>query len=308
MKGPLLILDATGSIGRAVVQAALEAGRGVVAVSLDYAGLKRLRAAHPRADLTLVPGSVADETSAAALAADLRELERPLAGVVIAQCSEMPRGRVLAQSNQALRDALDAELLPQLAAARALLPLLSGAARTGSYVVIGGPGGEQPWAGYGHRSISAAATRMLLRVLHDEARALSVRVQLLSVEMPVRTDDNQEHACVQWPTALAIGARALALIDQVEHLEPNGSPQPAEAVVRFACHATPPLADRRAVHAQAATRRRREPLAAAPSAAATTAAAVGDADEFPSDSPPPAVLEDAWRMLEPLLTTEPKKA
>lgn len=303
MKGPVLILDATGSLGRAVVQAALEAGRGVVAVSLDYPELKRLKAAHPRADLTLVPGSVADEASAAALAADLRELERPLAGVVIATCTEMPRGRVLAHSNQALRDALDAELLPQLAAARALLPLLSGGARSASYVVIGGPGGEQPWAGYGHRSISAAATRMLLRVLHDEARALSVRVQMLSVEMPVRTDENQEHACVQWPTALAIGARALALLEQVEQLAPGEAAQAAEAVVRFAWHAAPPVLDRRAVHAQPATGRRREAASALPAAAPVPAT-----NEFPSDSPPPAVLEDTWRLLEPLLTSEPKKA
>ena len=104
MTGPVLILDATSSIGRAVVQAALSAGRGVVAVSLDYPGLKRLKAAHPRTDLTLVPGSVADETSAAALATDLRELERPLAGVIIAHCSEMPRGRVLAHFNRSFEE------------------------------------------------------------------------------------------------------------------------------------------------------------------------------------------------------------
>jgi hypothetical protein len=92
-------------------------------------------------------------------------------------------------------------------------------------VLIGGPGSEHPWAGYGHRSIGAAALNMLARVLHDEARALPVRVQLLAIDSPVCTEDNIGHACPQWPSALAVGQRALALIAQ-----PRGK---AEAVVHF---------------------------------------------------------------------------
>jgi hypothetical protein len=79
-------------------------------------------------------------------------------------------------------------------------------------VLIGGPGGRHPWAGYGHRSVAAAAVRMLARVLHGEARAFSVRLQLLEVESPVRTDANEVHACKQWPCVDAIGRKALALL------------------------------------------------------------------------------------------------
>ncbi|MFA6985236.1 MAG: SDR family oxidoreductase [Arenimonas sp.] len=297
IKAPVLVLDATGNIGRAVVRAAIEAERPVIAVSLDYPALERLRTDHPGTELTLLPGSFADDGSSAALAADLRELGRPLAGVIVATCCEPARGRVLEQGSEALALALDLELLPQLAAARALVPLLAEAGRNGSYVVIGGPGGEQPWAGYGHRSIAAAATRMLLRVLHDEARALSVRVQLLAVEMPARTDDNDERACAHWPSALAIGARALALIDQGETREP------AEAVVRFAWHAAPPLPDRRSVHARRST----VPGPVAGAFSATSRAAMHDAGP-PIDTTAQRALDDTWSLLKPLLSPNNKKA
>src|SRR3546814_13447028 len=79
-------------------------------------------------------------------------------------------------------------------AARHLLPLLAEHGH-GGYVLIGGPGAEHPWAGYGHYSIGAAALRMLARVLHDEARTLPVRVQLLAIDSPARTDANARPAC-----------------------------------------------------------------------------------------------------------------
>ena len=281
MRSAVAVLDATGSIGRAVVHAAVQTGRPVVAVSSDYPALRRLKATHAGADLTMVYGAIADEGSADALAANLRGLERPLAGIVVATCSEPPRGRVLEQGTDALREIIDRELIPQLSAARVLVPLLAESGRSGSYVVIGGPGSEQPWSGYGLRSVSAAATRMLLRVLHDEARTLSVRVQLLAVEMPARTEDNHERACAQWPTAVAIGERALSLIDG--H---GTSREPAEAVVRYAWNAAPPLPAART---------------------APTPQRPGPGESY-SRSGPERALDDTWALLKPYLTANPDKA
>ena len=266
MSGLLLVLDATTPIGRAVVEQALRADRPVLAASLDYAGLREIKADHRKADLVLLPGSIADAAAATALATEVQSLDRPLSAVVMAAACAPRRSRLLDIDDAALLAQLREEVLPHLAAARMLLPVLAASGRNGSYTVIGGPGGEQPWAGYGLRSVAAAATRMLLRVLHDEARALSVRLQLLSVEMPARTDDNAEHACAHWPSARAIAERALALSD------PQRWREPAEAVVRFAWNATPPPPDRRAVHA--------------------------------SPAPSPRLLDDTWRALRPLLMAE----
>jgi len=214
MKSPVVVLDAARGAGRGVVQAALEEGRGVIAVSLDPSELHALRKRYPGADLNIVAGTIADEASAAALAAALRELERPIAGIVLCTCSEPVPGRVLDHSTDELKRRFEGDLFPQLAAARHLIPLLAESGRNGGYVVIGSPGSENPWAGYGHRSIAASAISMLVRVLHDEARQLGVRVQMLGVLRPVRTLENDALACEGWPSATAIGEQALALIDQ----------------------------------------------------------------------------------------------
>lgn len=225
-RAAVVVLGATGGVGRGVVQAALASGRPVIAVARDKAGLQCLRGKFPEADLSIVSGSVSSDGDGERLVRALRKLGRPIDGVIAAVCGSAPRGRLLDHPAAFLRQTLDDDLLPHLAAARHLLPLLSEGGRTGTYVLIGGPGADRPWAGYGHRSIATAALRMLARVLHEEARTLGVRVQLLAIDSPVSTELNRAHACEQWPSALAVGQRALALV------EPQGV-QPGEAVVPY---------------------------------------------------------------------------
>ncbi|MDH5821845.1 SDR family NAD(P)-dependent oxidoreductase [Luteimonas sp. RD2P54] len=210
MTRQLLVLGATGAVGRGVVAAAAASRRPVLAVSADGAGLRALRARHPDADLTTIAAPLRSEADAAALAVRLRD--RALCGVIATIGTEAARGRLLDQPAEVLRRTLDEDLLPHLFAARHLFPLLPRHDRGTGYVLVGGPGGEYPWAGYGHRSIAAAALRMLARVLHDEAGRAGLRVQLLTLDTPVRSDGNHAHACAEWPLAEAVGRRALALL------------------------------------------------------------------------------------------------
>jgi NAD(P)-dependent dehydrogenase (short-subunit alcohol dehydrogenase family) len=213
-RAALLVLGATGAIGRGVVRAALDAGRPVIAVSSDRDGLRDMQGTHAHADLLPLVATLDTERRAAALAAKLRKLDRPIDGVVAALCTERERGRLLDVPAEALSDAINQNVVAHLAAARHLLPLLAEGGRAGGYILIDGPGGERPWAGYGHRSVGAAALHMLARVLHDEARGLGVRLQLLALQWPVRTEANAVHACAQWPSANGIGRRVLELLDR----------------------------------------------------------------------------------------------
>jgi NAD(P)-dependent dehydrogenase (short-subunit alcohol dehydrogenase family) len=281
MKAPVVVIDAASDVGRGVVEAALAAARPVVAVSAAADELAHLREHFSDAHLTTLAGSIATEAEAAMLAAALRDLDRPIAGVVIANAAQPLRGRVLDHAAAAIQGQLERELLPQLAAARALIPLLLGARRNGGYVVIGKPGGEQPWAGYGAYSIAVAAAGMLVRALHDEARLLGVRVQLLAIPRPVRTARNCERACAGWPDALAIGEQALALIDRRHARHADA------AVVPFAFgSASDSIAVDAGVHMPA------------PPASPT-----------PAPSPPPSdiasqqVVEQTWRALEPIFVS-----
>jgi NAD(P)-dependent dehydrogenase (short-subunit alcohol dehydrogenase family) len=229
MTASLIVLGATGAIGSSVVAAAVAVGRPVIAIARDGEALAALRARHADADIATLVASVASDGDAAALASQLRALGRPISGAIAAICGDCGSGRLLDQPAEFLRRRLDEDLLPHLFAARHLLPLLAEHGH-GGYVLIGGPGAEQPWAGYGHRSVGAAALRMLARVLHDEARVFPVRVQLLAIDSPARTDANARHACNAWPSAGSIARRALAMLEQ---REPR---QPAQAIVSYAAH------------------------------------------------------------------------
>jgi NAD(P)-dependent dehydrogenase (short-subunit alcohol dehydrogenase family) len=209
----LLVLGAAGKVGSAVVQAAVEAGWSVLAVDQNTTALEALQLRHPHAGVVTLPATIGRDADAAQLAAQVRAHAPAGIAAVVASIGGRHRcARLLDQPADMLRDTLDQDLMPQLFAARHLLPLLPRDGTSG-YVLIGGPGGDYPWAGYGHCSIAAAALRMMVRVLHDEAAGQGVRVQLLALDAPVHTESNTAQAGADWPKALAVGQRALAMLD-----------------------------------------------------------------------------------------------
>lgn len=216
----LLVLGATGCLGGALVASALDAGRSVIAIGRDADALDQLQASHAGKPLKTLVASVASDAEAAELAHRVRALDLPVAGVLAAIRGAPVRGRLLDQPGDVLRRCIDEDLLPHLFAARHLLPMLSttrlsttglSTPGSGGYVLVGGPGADYPWAGYGHHSITSAALRMLARVLHDEARTLGVHVQLLGVDAPLRTPGNARHACPEWPSLGAVARRAVSM-------------------------------------------------------------------------------------------------
>ncbi|MBS7456432.1 SDR family NAD(P)-dependent oxidoreductase [Coralloluteibacterium stylophorae] len=225
MTGEVLVLGATGTVGGGIVASLLEAGHRVIAVGRRGDRLAALRE-HCGAlrGLELLPGSVAEETDGQALAAALRQRRRPLAAVVASLSGGREGGRMLDRPAEFLRRRLDEDLIPHLVAVRHLLPLLAQNTDGGDYVLIGGPGAAHPWSGYGHASIAASAMRMLARVVHGEAAPLGVRVQLLSVSQPVRSEANARHACADWPSARAVGYRVAGLLS---------AQAPARPVIEF---------------------------------------------------------------------------
>lgn len=214
----LIVLGATGCVGRAVIAEAAAAGLPTLAVARDGEALASLGSAHAQADVATLVADLGNDAGAALLAAHWRGRGDIAAGVVAAIGGAPLRGRLLDAPTDTLRRALDDDLLPHLSAARQLIPLLCadvGRESRGGYVLVGGPAADRPWAGYGQRSVAGAALQMLARVLHEEARALGVRVQLLSVESPARTDANARHACSGWPSMSAVARHAVALSAQV---------------------------------------------------------------------------------------------
>ena len=135
---PVVVLDATGVVGRGVVAAALQAGRPVIAVGTDPAALDAL-ARRSGPGMTTLAGSARDEAAAARLADGLRALRRPVGGVIVPLQPLALRGRALDLPAQEACRHFESALCPQLAAARHLLPLLAEGGRGAGYVLIGGP-------------------------------------------------------------------------------------------------------------------------------------------------------------------------
>lgn len=209
----VLVLGGTGIVGSGLVAALLDAGSPVLVVGRNDARLQALRerfAGEPALDT--LAGSVADDAAAEALAGEIAQRPRPLAAVIASLGSPLKAGRLLDRPVSALRHRLQRDLLPHLAAARHLLPLLAEHETGGRYVLIGSPCGSRPWAAHGDTSIAAAATRMLAQVLHEEAQPLRVRVHLLSVQQPVCVPGGAKAVCPEWISALDVGRAVVSLL------------------------------------------------------------------------------------------------
>lgn len=260
----LVVLGAGHPSGDGVVAAALAAGRRVVAVGSEADALAALRDRHADAGLRVLLQPVNSDADAEALAQRLRGLDWRIDGVVAAIARAQPCGRLLDEPAEVLQRTFDQDLLPHLFAARHLFPLLG--AGSAGYVLVGGPGGHYPWAGFGHCSIAAAALRMMARVLHDEAAQHGLRVQLLAVDAPMSACGLAKNVDDAPRRALEIGRRALSLLDRGRHL-------PTLPIVEFgagaidAPKARPQRRDLVVLPADAArvkptTTRKREPLPA----------------------------------------------
>lgn len=234
MRLPVLVLGAVGGAGPGLVEALLEGGYPVIAVDREREALEELRRGLERPPgVSLLVGTVDTEIAGCALADAVRQLERSPGAVVVSLGGAFERGRLLDHPSDRLRDKLDADLLPHLVAARHLLPLLAEGERQATYLLLGGPCAENPWAGYGHLSVSSAALRMLARVLREETLDGSVRVQQLAVCSPVRTASNRDCACPHWPSALEVGRRVVELLS---------NPDSSDPIVRFEPRRARPVA------------------------------------------------------------------
>lgn len=217
----VLVLGAEGVIGYGVVGALLETGQPTLVAGAEGQRMQALRTCfgnQPRLTF-LADVNLADEAAAGQLAARIEKRGRLLQAVFACLASPLRAGRLLEQPLDRLRQRLEKDVLERFAAARHLLPLLARchAARPwlpSHFLLLDGPLPRNGWAGHGHYSVAAAATRMLVEVLKDEAAPLGVRVQLLNTEHPILTPENATSACSEWPSALAVGRRAVALLER----------------------------------------------------------------------------------------------
>ena len=219
IRRPVLVLDATGPVAAGIVAALLAIGHEVLAVTADRGGMAALRRRHVDAGARLccLSGHDGDEAAAGRLAARIRRQAR--GGVqALVSCLSQPvnSARLSEFAADGLMRELELGLVPPLLQARHLWPLLP--EHDGQHVLVGGVASDSAWCGYGHVAVASAARRMLVRVLHEEAKSRGIRVCMLAFEHPP--------VGAGTPVPTAVGRDVAALL-----AERGSLPGPASSIV-----------------------------------------------------------------------------
>jgi NADP-dependent 3-hydroxy acid dehydrogenase YdfG len=221
LKASAVVIGGSGGVGSGVVAELLAAGYPVIAVGRDGTKLQALaQRVGDASRLTLLPGSVATDAEASALAQALRNLRVRLSATIVAVNGRLRSASVLNGHGDLVAQSLGENFIPHLHAARHLVPLMADIGREGLYLMLGGASAERVWAGYGHVSIASAALRMLAGVVHGEAKNLPVRVQELLLWGVVRTHENQTIACPEWLVAGDVGRQVVRMITDSDGVLP----------------------------------------------------------------------------------------
>lgn len=215
MTGTVVVLGATGNIGREVTAQLVARGRRVVAVARNVERLKALAKrvnGHDR--LVIVPGSVDTEFNAEHLARTIRDQGYRISAVVSCLRGPFENGRLLSRPAPDFVRSLEADVVAPFIAAKHFIPLLAEAGPGGLYLFLGGPMASCAWSGYGHLSVAASALQMLTQVIREEVKELPVIVQELQIGTPVRSDANADCACPDWIGADEVAGRVISLIER----------------------------------------------------------------------------------------------
>ena len=221
MTDTVVVLGATGTLGREITAQFIAKGRRVVAVARNLERLNALAArlnAHDR--LSIARGSVDTDSSAEQLALAIRNQGHRITAVVSSLRGPLASGRLLSRPATEFVRSLEGDVVAPFVAAKHFIPLLAEAGPGGLYLFLGGPMASCAWSGYGHLSVAAAGLQMLTNVIREEVKELPVTVQELQIGTPVRSAANADCSCPDWIGADEVARRVVTLIERRERAVP----------------------------------------------------------------------------------------
>lgn len=178
-----VIAGGTGSVGRVVTRAFLQAGSTVVVPSRSedkVDDLKGWLSDAPTKRLVTLVGDLSDDDDSERVREAILERVGPVDAAIASLGGFVPAPRVLEASVSDLQRALDGYLLAHFMVARTLMPTLE--ERSGSYTFINGPlAFRSLFPGTGLVSIATAAQAMLAQLVMKEEADGPVRVNELVI-------------------------------------------------------------------------------------------------------------------------------
>jgi NAD(P)-dependent dehydrogenase (short-subunit alcohol dehydrogenase family) len=205
----LLVVGASGDVGRGIVAAAREAGWRVVAAARDEAKLARLAAAHAGGEIRTVRGDLGSEASAAALWTEAVACFGGLEAVVVTVNAPNSLAPLLDRSADELRGLLDQNVITHFVAAKSFIPMLP---EDGVFIGIGGGTADFIIPNMGHVSMAQAALRMMYRAIGRERRGRGPAVRELMIVSMVNGESNRANADPAWITDVEVGRHVCAIL------------------------------------------------------------------------------------------------
>jgi NAD(P)-dependent dehydrogenase (short-subunit alcohol dehydrogenase family) len=211
-QGTLLVVGASGDVGRGIVEAAMLSGRRVVAAGREAGRLEPLRNLGGPERLALASGDLAGETAALRLWEAAHGAFGEVSDVVVSVSAANAAAPLLTRSLEDMAAVLAGNVLTHFVAAKVFLPRLP---QAGLLIGIGGGTADFIFPGMAPVSMGQAALRMLYRGLAKECKAGAQPRELLIVSM-VAGQSNRAAAQPDWVTDREVGTHVCAILDAPE--------------------------------------------------------------------------------------------
>jgi NAD(P)-dependent dehydrogenase (short-subunit alcohol dehydrogenase family) len=203
-----VVAGGTGTVGEGIVRAFLGEGATVVVPSRSPEAVDRLRgylAGVPSDRLTTLIGNIGDVTDAERLRDEVVGCFGHLDAVVAALGGTWKEQLKLVDvPMETWRQFWESNLTPHYVAARTFLPLLAGR-KGSSYTLIGGLSAVMTIPNYSVVSVNSAAQLMMAKVLMEEMKETSVRINQVMFGY-VNTRVRAAYGRPEWITADEVGA------------------------------------------------------------------------------------------------------
>ena len=232
----VLVIGASGDVGRGIVAAVLAKGWAAVAAGRSREHLASIFP--PRDGLTLVEGSLSTEASTAALWQAATAAAGPIDAIAVSVNAPMRVARLDDWSAEDMAELFAANLLTHFNAVKILHPLLPA---DGVFIGIGGGTADIILPDLAPISVPMAGLRMLYRGFARERKGGPHLRELMVLSM-VNGASKRDQAQPEWLTDEEVGRHVCAIIaspDQfpgpilkVRSREQVGQPEPAEGNTR----------------------------------------------------------------------------
>lgn len=201
----LLVVGATGDVGRGIVEAAAERGWALVASARDPGKLARLQS---DCDVPIVQGDLASEEAAEALWAAAAAVHGGVDAVVVSVNAPNSVRPMLDWTAEGLADVFAHNVLTHFIAAKTFLPKLP---PDGCFLGIGGGTADFFLPRLGQLSLCQAALRMMYRAVAREAGDGPALRELTIVSM-VNGPSKRDRADPSWLTEAEVGRHVCAIL------------------------------------------------------------------------------------------------